>query len=378
MKKLIIFLWVLIALTIYAQDDIISVKRGSGRYLFNPVTMNKIAGDDYITFYGNIIPTKNDTGGTNKQGFIAWKYTNGVYDSTRTLGLNEVDPIEDTTGFYYCSVRYKTQGNNWIWVKGVDSSFTTNIKAPINIYSIPEDTSILIGWADVSSSEARIIPQRNTDGGESWTNIDTIEINSINYRDGEIEGGNTYYYRVKYEGDNAPPVYSTIVSATAGEATYEVSYVPTLAEFGSYDSTLASNVETFNVLIVNKGTGVIIINSLTGLNSPYSLISQPDTLSVSETDTIIVGFETHTIRAVYIDTILIDRSFQIDTLIVTGEIVYPPLEPPTNLAVTHNSDTSAFLITWNGWTGGTYDSVRVYSSPDNSVWTYIASRDSGI
>lgn len=121
MKSLI--LTILISVSLFAQEAT-TVSRGSGSYTYDVTTgTNQIVNGD-LYLYGNFTRTLTDTGSYSFHFYIVWKYTNGTYDSTRTLALNIDNPLQDTTGTYYCSVLYRLKNGTWAWEKGADSTFT--------------------------------------------------------------------------------------------------------------------------------------------------------------------------------------------------------------------------------------------------------------
>lgn len=117
---LIIFL---LTITSFAQE-VIPTSKGGGRYLFTPITGTYLVTATDLFLYGSFTRVKNTDGATSSSKYIVWKYTNGTYDSTRTLALNIDNPLQDTTGTYYCSVLYRLKNGTWAWAKGADSTFT--------------------------------------------------------------------------------------------------------------------------------------------------------------------------------------------------------------------------------------------------------------
>lgn len=118
-----ILLIILLPFILYAQD-VIPTSKGSGRYLYTPITGTYLVTATDLFLYGSFTRVKDNTGASSASKYIVWKYTNGTYDSTRTLALNIDNPLQDTTGTYYCSVLYRLKNGTWVWEKGADSTFT--------------------------------------------------------------------------------------------------------------------------------------------------------------------------------------------------------------------------------------------------------------
>jgi len=168
MKTLFIIL--LLSFSLYAQE-IISVSRGSGSYTYTTTTdTNQIVNGD-LWLYGNLTKTLTDTGSYSVKPYIVWKYTGGSYDSSIALRIGNMflirinNPTLNTTGTYYSSVRYKTKAGNWIYQRGIDSTFTT----PLTI--VPPDTvPVQFVFHDSTGAEFTTLVESN---GITLTGLDS-------------------------------------------------------------------------------------------------------------------------------------------------------------------------------------------------------------
>ena len=82
------FIIFLLTITSFAQE-VISVSRGSGSYIYTVTTdTNQIVNGD-LWLYGNLQKTLTDTGAYSFKPYIVWKYTGGSYDSSIALRIGK-------------------------------------------------------------------------------------------------------------------------------------------------------------------------------------------------------------------------------------------------------------------------------------------------
>src|SRR5574343_489099 len=199
----------LFTFSLFAQD-VITVGRGSGSYTYVVTTgTNQIVNGD-LYLYGNFTKTQTDTGAYSFRPYIVWKYTGGSYDSSAALRiansfLSRVNaPILDTAGTYYASMLYKTKNGNWIYTRGVDSSFTT----PAQI--VPPDTvPVQFTFTDITGADLNTtytsngVPIIGLDSAWAYAAGDSfkLHINDAWRVSGtKAYGGDTAYIKLKTGG----------------------------------------------------------------------------------------------------------------------------------------------------------------------------------
>lgn len=352
MKTLLIIL--LFSLNLFAQE-IISVFKGSGRYLYQPITENYITGQDYITFYGNIIPTRNDTGATSKQAYLVYKYTGGVYDSLRTLGWNIVDPYEDTTGFYYCSTGYKTQGNYWIYVKGADSTFNIPFYPSIWTTAVALQDSNYLQWADKTKLKKTYIYRATNDG---WiynsNNEDTLlayfslydSSTALYYYDTGITANSNYSYRLKFKSwNNTLSDYSSIRGVISNATIYGgLQFTQTPFDFGILLQTASDT--TMVLRVKNTGTNITVIDSVTEWGDGFTSNAVfPDTIAVGDTNDYNITFDRNQSAGNYTILTVWHLINGTEALTLNAEITLPVPAQMTGLDTTAMGQTTANM----GW-----------------------------
>lgn len=242
-----LFLLIFILTTISFAQDVISVSRGSGSYVYTVTTGTDqiVSGDLYL--YGNLTKTLTDTGTYSFRPYIVWKYTNGAYDSSIALRIGNSflirveAPLIDTTGTYYASVLYKTKNNNWIYSRGVDSNFVTSTVA---IDSIPDFTLTAITNASLDSAytTSTVFSNANT-SFNVWTTT------AANFK---IGASDTYSATMK-SADNGDTLF---VQNPTGSA-YSQTYRETIVAAGNsknFDVTTLAD-PNFNSWYVRPNTG---------------------------------------------------------------------------------------------------------------------------
>lgn len=154
-----IILFFLLSISLFAQEDVITVGRGSGSYTYTVTTGTDLMINGDLYLYGHLNKTQSDTGAYSIRKYIVWKYTGGTYDSTSadhvlflagTFADRINTPTLDATGTYYASILYKTRKGQgyWVYARGADSSFTT----PVTI--VPPDTvPVQFTFTDVTGAD---------------------------------------------------------------------------------------------------------------------------------------------------------------------------------------------------------------------------------
>ncbi len=147
--------------------------------------------------------------------------------------------------------------------------------------------------------------------------------------------------------------------------TYDSTYTVTSDTLGT-DSTVVLNV-------YNAGTSMATINSVTGLAYPFSTdfdnINGVSIPSKQSYDINIIVDRNHPIGLAE-DTIIVNSNFDTKEVRISVDYISPALTPPIDFTVTHNSDTTGFLMYWNDPLGT--DSIEIYRSTDNVTFTKIA------
>lgn len=352
MKTLILTL--LFSLSLFAQE-IITVSRGSGRYLFNPITGSYVTAESYITLYGNVIPTRNDTGATSKQAYLVYKYTGGVFDSLRTLGWNIVDPYEDTTGFYYCSTGYKTQGNYWIYVKGADSTFNIPFYPSIWTTAVALQDSNYLQWADKTKLKKTYIYRATNDG---WiynsNNEDTLlayfslydSSTSTFFYDNNITANSNYSYRLKFKSwNNTLSDYSSIRGVISNATIYGgLQFTQTPFDFGILLQTASDT--TMVLRVKNTGTNITLIDSVTEWGDGFTSNAVfPDTIAVGDTNDYNITFDRNQSAGNYTILTVWHLINGTEALTLNAEITLPVPAQMTGLDTTAMGQTTANM----GW-----------------------------
>ncbi len=77
---------------------------------------------------------------------------------------------------------------------------------------VPDGTYIDLSWKDQSYNELLFEIERSEGDSSNYTLIDTVERDSLNYIDNQVESGVTYYYRVRATGEYGISEFSNISS----------------------------------------------------------------------------------------------------------------------------------------------------------------------
>jgi hypothetical protein len=213
--KIILFSLLVLSLSVqnYTQDDVINLIRGSGRHTFTPITGSYVDSYDILRLEGNYTRAKNINGATSCKHFMVFKYTGGVYDSLETITWNVEDPIADTPGTYYSSGLYKMKNNSWVYAKGDEETFQTELKPPIiaSIQSSNLCLNLTFGKNAEAGSDSMVL-QRDTISGSTWTDVSWLDVNEHTYKDtGGLFYNGGYKYRLANYRHNR--YYSSISTA---------------------------------------------------------------------------------------------------------------------------------------------------------------------
>ncbi|MCX7739226.1 MAG: S8 family serine peptidase [Hydrogenothermaceae bacterium] len=93
------------------------------------------------------------------------------------------------------------------------SAYTSEVKPirPTGLTVSSDGSSIVLSWKDNSNLESGYKVERSQDG-VSWQTIATLSLNSITYKDSQVQSGKTYYYRVYAYMGNTTSSYSNSVA----------------------------------------------------------------------------------------------------------------------------------------------------------------------
>jgi hypothetical protein len=330
----------------------------------------------------------NDTGATTSQHWLKWKYTNGVFDSTQTLTLDITDPYQDTTGTYYASEFFRSQGGWDIWVKGSDSTFQTTLAAP---YSLSVNTIggfFALEWQYVGDRELRFIIQRDTSGGSNWVSYDTVGVNVTVYNDSVTTSG-TYKWRVAAERTNRS-AYSTSGEITLTQAEYFLVFSPVN---GNYTMHIQGTDSTVSFDFTNiSGKDTIKVTALELPDSTIFRTNEPLPFSVlnNGTNSVQVQVKRNTTIGTKLDTLIVTHNgsstkqkIPLQVLMVDTRDTTAP-NPVTNFVATGYLDAGSSHVTGT-WTGSTSTDVDRYAVEKGDAvgyppasYVFLANVDFGI
>lgn len=182
--------------------------------------------------------------------------------------------------------------------------------------------------------------------------------------------------------------YDSVYADSRGFVTSGVTYDTTWTYTDStaiLDTTwIANNDTTYYiaeqiVYAENVGETTNEIISIAGLSAPFSV--KPDfttgVVAIGSKQAITIQLDRGYALGTYTDTLVITDNEGANNIIVTGVLTTPALIAPTNLTVTHNTDTTAFKLDWDK-SLSTHDSTRIYISSDGITFTWIASVGSAV
>jgi fibronectin type 3 domain-containing protein len=76
------------------------------------------------------------------------------------------------------------------------------------------DSAIQLSWADNATNETGYEIERSVNGGQSWSSVASLGLNTVAYTNGGLNGGTYYLYRVRATGEGGPSGYSNEAGAT--------------------------------------------------------------------------------------------------------------------------------------------------------------------
>ncbi|MBS3768604.1 MAG: choice-of-anchor D domain-containing protein, partial [Candidatus Cloacimonetes bacterium] len=144
---------------------------------------------------------------------------------------------------------------------------------------------------------------------------------------------------------------------------------PDSLNFGKVDTTDTAD-STLTFLLKNSGNAVLIIDSISGLQQPFSVnFSPPETLQVNDSLFVSVTLEREYEVGTYIDTLHLYDNNDNSSLIITAQLTEPEISiTPENidfgsLAISDESDSLPFVINNLGTSDLIVNNVSGLSSP---------------
>ncbi|MCV9388740.1 glycoside hydrolase family 9 protein [Reichenbachiella ulvae] len=154
---------------------------------------------------------------TNEEGYHVYRLSNGKYEWLATLDANE---ISFTTDEFSERFIIKAFNNDGISANVTVEVETLETPTQLSATALSE-SEIQIQWMDNSTSETDYVIERAMQENGDFVAIATLEANSTNYIDSELQPETVYYYRVKAINSTLQSSYSekVFVSTLADEVT---------------------------------------------------------------------------------------------------------------------------------------------------------------
>jgi len=205
-------------------------------------------GSHYAVYISNIVSTTfemnyNDYFADGTGGVFGYYGTSAIPDlatwiSTTSMDSNSVsgnpgyvgnDDLHiqsnfntlDGKGLYFASVPDDIDGearNITTPDIGADEyTYTFQISSPSNLVAIPDTFTVDLGWQDNSNNEFGFVIQRKDGDSLSvnpFVNIDTVNVNAINYLDTGLNPNSTYTYRIFAYTSGGNSGYSNMAEVT--------------------------------------------------------------------------------------------------------------------------------------------------------------------
>lgn len=233
---------------------------------------------------------------------------------------------------------------------------------------VDSTTIINVTGINISSSQMSHLRLGTTDTGNDYVTNNELYFDKV-YADSTQEPNTTWWIA---EGSDTTWTYTNVWTV---DTTLNIKHTYT------YDTTWTATYDTIpyttskNLVATNTGEVSNTILSATGLSEPYSItpineLAVPIGTSVSITITMNQSYGLGT----YTDTLVVTDNDGVNYIPVTGVLTTPELLAPTNLTVTHNTDTTAFKLDWTK-SVSTHDSTIIEISSNGTSFSQLASVD---
>lgn len=195
---------------------------------------------------------------SNETGFEVERKTGslGSYAVIADLGTNAASYTDSNLNEgqqYFYRVRAKNSGG---YSSYASAYATTLLSAPGSLGAYPVSLSLTpfqidLAWQDNSNAEAGFKLEEATSATGPWTQVATLAANTTAYQRINLEGGKTYFYRLKAYAGTQESAYSTVASGIT--ASPRVNQLP----------------QPKGIYLLSDNSGVDGLSSLDSLDKPF-------------------------------------------------------------------------------------------------------------